>query len=53
MKLNHPNVIKLYSSFQDAAKLYFVLEFVSGGEFSDYLRIQGKILDEKEILIFQ
>jgi len=42
MKLNHPNIIKLYSSFQDKMKLYFVLEYVSGGEFSDYLRVQGK-----------
>ena len=42
LKLNHPNIIKLYSSFQDKNKLYFVLEYASGGEFSDYLRVQGK-----------
>jgi len=50
MKLNHPNIIKLFSSFQDKMKLYFVLEYVSGGEFSDYLRIQGKL--SKEQIVF-
>jgi len=50
LKLNHPNIIKLYSSFQDKNKLYFVLEYASGGEFSDHLRIQGKL--PKEQIIF-
>jgi 3-phosphoinositide dependent protein kinase-1 len=49
MKLNHPNIIKLVSSFQDKNKLYFVLEYVSGGEFSDYLRVQGKLTKEQVI----
>ena len=44
MKLNHPNLIKLYYSFQDKAKLYFVIEYCSGGEFSDFLRIHSKII---------
>jgi len=47
MKLNHPNIIKLVSSFQDKLKLYFVLEYVSGGEFSDYLRVNGKLTKEQ------
>lgn len=43
MKLNHPSVVKMHYSFQDHTKLYFVLEYLSGGEFSDYLRIQSNI----------
>jgi len=43
MKSNHPNIIKFYSSFQDKKKLYFVLEYVGGGEFSNYLGIQSNL----------
>jgi 3-phosphoinositide dependent protein kinase-1 len=38
LKLDHPNVIKLSDFFTDSEKLYFVLEYVGGGEFGDYLR---------------
>lgn len=41
MKLSHPNLPKLYYSFQDEAKLYFVMEFCEKGEFSDFLRINS------------
>jgi len=47
LKLNHPNIIKLYSSFQDKSKLYFVLEYCPGGEFSDYLRVQRQLIKEQ------
>lgn len=29
--LNHPFLVKLYSSFQDEKKLYFILEYCPGG----------------------
>lgn len=41
MRLSHPNLPKLYYSFQDGAKLYFVMEFCEKGEFSDFLRINS------------
>ena len=44
MKLSHPNLIKLFFSFQDKYKLYFVLEYCDGGEFSDFLKINSKLV---------
>ena len=42
-KLNHPNIIKLYDFFQDDEKMYFILEYIAGGEFGEYLRGKSKI----------
>lgn len=41
MKMSHPNLIRLFFSFQDKYKLYFVLEYCEGGEFSDFLKINS------------
>jgi 3-phosphoinositide dependent protein kinase-1 len=41
--LDHPNIIKLFATFKENNKLYYVLEYVSGGEFSDYLKIRRKL----------
>ena len=32
----------MYHAFQDKSKLYFILEYLPGGEFADYLRIHSK-----------
>lgn len=39
--LQHPNVVKLYGSFQDPGHLYLVTEFLSGGEVFSHLRTMG------------
>ncbi|KAF1332205.1 Agc protein kinase, partial [Globisporangium splendens] len=36
-KLRHPNIIRLYHTFQDNGNLYFLLEFLDGGELLDHL----------------
>ena len=36
MKFSSPFVIKLYYSFQTAEKLYFIFDFVNGGELYGY-----------------
>lgn len=37
MKINHPFFIRLYYTFQDADRLYFVLGYARRGELLDYL----------------
>jgi len=36
--LSHPFIVNLYGTFQDDTSLYFVLEYVIGGEFFSHLR---------------
>lgn len=36
-RLDHPNVVKHYETYEDAQMVYFVLEFCSGGELYDRL----------------
>ena len=31
-KLNHPNIVQLFSTYQDASALYYQMEFCGGGE---------------------
>ncbi|VDI81121.1 3-phosphoinositide-dependent protein kinase 1-like isoform X2 [Mytilus galloprovincialis] len=37
MKMNHPFIIRLYFTFQDTDRLYFVLNYAERGELLDYL----------------
>jgi 3-phosphoinositide dependent protein kinase-1 len=41
--LNHPNIIKLHSTFQDKQKLYFVLDYAPNRDLSTFIRSQGKL----------
>lgn len=43
--LEHPNIVKLFYSFHDNAKLYLILQFIPGGELFYHLKEQGT-LDE-------
>jgi calcium-dependent protein kinase len=38
--LDHPNVIKLYETFEDSDNIYLVLELCTGGELYDRLHAQ-------------
>ncbi|KAG0263434.1 pkb-activating kinase-like protein [Actinomortierella ambigua] len=40
-KLDHPGVVKLYSTFQDNASLYYVLEVCNNGELLTYIKKLG------------
>lgn len=37
-QLRHPFVVSLFGTFQDKKKVYFVMEFVAGGELFSKLR---------------
>ncbi|KAG0203405.1 pkb-activating kinase-like protein [Mortierella sp. GBA30] len=40
-KLDHPGVVKLYSTFQDNTSLYYVLELCQNGELLTYIKKLG------------
>jgi serine/threonine protein kinase len=45
--LNHPFLVRLYFSFQDEKKLYFVLEYCPGGELYGLLQVKNKLSEEQ------
>lgn len=45
--LNHPFLVRLYFSFQDEKKLYFVLEYCPGGELYGLLQVKNKLTEEQ------
>lgn len=45
-KVNHPNIVKLYYTFQDNNKVYLILEYLQGGELFHHLELE-KFMTEK------
>jgi len=45
--INHPFIIKFFSSFQSENKLFFVLEYCPGGELYNYLYYLEETLSEE------
>lgn len=39
--LDHPNIIKLYESFEDEKNIYLILELCEGGELFDRITEKG------------
>jgi serine/threonine protein kinase len=37
-KLNHPNIIKLKGTFEEADKLFMVLEYLENGDLYEFLK---------------
>lgn len=40
--VNHPGLVNFLGGFQDEACVYFVMEYVCGGEFFRHLRVKEK-----------
>jgi len=51
MRLDHPNVIKLYQMVESEDECYIVMEYASGGELINYIANKGH-LSEKEARLF-
>lgn len=45
--ISHPFLVRLYSSFQDDKKLYFVLEYCPGGELFSLLAAKDKLSEDQ------
>jgi calcium-dependent protein kinase len=45
-KLDHPNIIKLYETFEDDRNIYMVTELCSGGELFDKIIEKGSFTEE-------
>lgn len=41
-QLDHPNVIKLYETFEDSRNVYLIMELCDGGELFDSIINKGK-----------
>lgn len=41
--LKHPGIVTLYSTFQKPEKLYFVMEYLEGGDLADFLKLHKGI----------
>jgi serine/threonine protein kinase len=47
MKFDNPFVVKLYYAFQTVDKIYFILDFINGGELYTHMIDQVKFKEEK------
>jgi len=36
--LKHPGIVNLSSTFQTTEKLYFVMEYLDGGDFAEFIK---------------
>ena len=46
-KISHPFIVKLHYAFQTPEKLYFVIDFLNGGELFYHLRREGRFTEER------
>lgn len=51
--LDHPNICKLYESFQDHRYIYLVLELCTGGELFDRIIEYGHLTEKQAALLMQ
>lgn len=50
-EIEHPNIVKLFYTFHDNAKLYLLLQYIPGGELFFHLKEQGT-LDEDTVAFY-
>ena len=43
-ELNHKRIIKIFGTFQDSGKLYYLLEYVPMGNFEDYFIGKSEVI---------
>lgn len=50
--LDHPNIIKLYETFEDSRNIYLVMEICEGGELFDRIIDKGQFSETEARVIF-
>jgi len=51
--MDHPNIIKLYESFEDHRNIYLILELCTGGELFDRIIDKGKFSEVQAAFVMQ
>eukprot|EP00347_Sterkiella_histriomuscorum_P007156 403350050 len=46
-KINHPFIVKLHYAFQTPKKLYFVMDFLNGGELFHHIKTEGRFSEAR------
>ena len=49
LELNHPYLTTLYASFQDENRLYFVMEYVAGGDLMFQIQRDRKFSESRSV----
>ena len=49
LKMNHPNIVKLYGFFDDSVNFYMIFEFMESGNLSKTIEEKGGKMSETQI----
>lgn len=52
-ELDHPNIIKLYETFEDSRNIYLVMEMCEGGELFDRILDKGSFSELEARQVFK
>merc|ERR1740123_1832728 len=53
LALDHPNIVRLYETFEDSRFVYLILELCSGGELFDRVVADGRLSEKLTAAIMQ
>lgn len=48
-KLDHPNIVRYYETYNDYKYIYLVMEYIQGQSLFDFITQPGESLDEKKV----
>lgn len=52
-RMDHPNIIKLFETFEDKTSMFLVMELCSGGELFDKIVTQGSLNEHEAAIVLQ
>lgn len=53
MRLNHPNIVKVFDFFEENGTLYYSMEYIDGYSLSDYVKKNGKMPESECISLIR